>query len=80
VRLVAAVEGRAATPATTAGDLTVDLDNEVGAILDRLRVDAHDRATRLDLRVVEETRCNSGIARPSTRSTRARRPARRGGY
>ena len=59
-RLVAAVERRATAPATAAGDVAVRLDDEVRAVVDQLRVDAHDRPAGRDLGVVEEAALQLG--------------------
>src|SRR5680860_1781727 len=53
--LVTAVQRRASTPATTASDLPVTLNDEVGVVLHPLRVDTHDRPARLDLLRCQET-------------------------
>jgi hypothetical protein len=42
-------------PAAAAGHGAVDLDDEVRPVVDQLAVDAHDRLTRLDLVIVEES-------------------------
>ncbi len=65
--VVAAVERRAAAPAAAACELPVDLDNEVRPVVDQLRVQAHDRATRLDLGVVEEPLLQLGDRRAHQR-------------
>ena len=51
---VAAVVGGAPAPAAAAGERAVEVDDEVGAVVDELGVEAHDGAAGGDLRRGEE--------------------------
>ena len=46
--MIAAEQGGAPAPAAASGDRTVLLDDEIGAIVDQLRVEAHHIERRLD--------------------------------
>jgi hypothetical protein len=51
--VIAAVEGGAAAPATAPNKQPAGLDHEVRPVVDQLPVEAHDRAARTDLSLVE---------------------------
>ena len=51
--LVAAEQGASPTPASRGGELTVGLDDVIGAVVDQLRIDAeHEPEGALDLRCI----------------------------
>ena len=53
-RLVAPIKRRSATPASAPRDDAFGFDHEVRPIINELGIEPHDRAARLDLRIVEK--------------------------
>ena len=54
LRMIAAIHGRPTAPSSAAGNEPGTLDNEVGAIVDKLSIEPHDRPARCDLGGVQE--------------------------